>query len=223
MKIFTCAVLLLLTVQSQAHQLDTSFYPFDFKKFFEANGVNFPPGARIKYVEGVKRLVVTANPRDHEKIAAILGHKVEKDPAKEIKKRTFTVETSFRNIKTNDLLSCPKIAFHENSSATIQTKNKNGTGMTLEVKAVAVTVKGKEYIRMVGKIVHSKEGDAPIIKNPVQLEDKDYVFQAVSSESINYSYFTTDGKKTSMVYKLQDGEYEVEMTVKEIVRKEKTP
>ena len=69
---------------------------------------------------------------------------------------------------------------------------------------------------MKGKSVHSRKGDDPIIDNPVQLEGKEYVFQSSASEEINFSYYTIDGKKTSMVYKLQDEEYQVEITVKEV-------
>ena len=78
MKILITALVALLSLNSFGHQLETNFYEFDFKKFFEANGVNFPPGAKIKYVQAAGRLVVTADQKDHDKIAIILGHQVKK-------------------------------------------------------------------------------------------------------------------------------------------------
>lgn len=43
-----------------------------FQKYFKSMGISFPPGARIKFVKKVMRLVVTNTPENHQKIASYL-------------------------------------------------------------------------------------------------------------------------------------------------------
>jgi general secretion pathway protein D len=44
----------------------------DFRDYFQRLGVNFPPGAKVKFVPNAMRLVVTNSPENHDKLAEVI-------------------------------------------------------------------------------------------------------------------------------------------------------